>query len=282
MERPAQDSTRREGKPPVIRFAAKGRRKATFATIVIVASLSACSGGPRSALPGQWPGNAENLQPLTSSDFKLIVRWGSQGQPAVAACPQGYKVIGGGSSSSDGSFVGTGYPTSSHAGWVVKIGAGASAEAFATCVAVKLYHATFRWRTGMPISGIATAQCRPGFVAVTGYGLGSVKASWFDPGTNAFWVTGGGTAYVSCARNDAGVLIKHAWNQSQKPKTVFAGCGTGYAVIAGSMGDSQWPGPPIQQHPGVPGSPSAHGNHGWWTFSNAQNELTWAACVKAH
>jgi hypothetical protein len=272
-----------EGKPPLIRFAAKGRFKAAFATIVVVADLSACSGGPHStAVPGQGPlpGSAQ-LRTLSSSDFKRVAAWGSKGQPAVAGCPPGYKVIGGGSSSSDGSSVSTGYPTSSYSGWVVKTATGASAEAFATCVSQSVFRESFRWRTGAPISSIAEAQCRSDFNAITGYGLGAVKSSWFDPGTNAFWVTGGGTAYASCVRGDAGIFIKHAWNQSQKPKTVFAGCGTGNVVIAGSMGDSQWPGPPIQQHPGNPGAPSEHGDRGWWTFSNAQNELTWAACVKA-
>lgn len=189
-------------------------------------------------------------------------------------------MIGGGSSSSDGSFVGTGYPTGAYTGWVVKIGASASAEAFATCVTQTVYRSSFRWRAGTPVNGIASARCRAGFNAVTGYVLGAAKSSWFDPGSNAFWVTGGGTAYVSCARSATGIFTKHAWNQSQKPKTVFAGCGSGNVVVAGSMGDSQWPGPPIQQHPGDPGSPSVHGDRGWWTFSNAQNELTWAACVK--
>jgi hypothetical protein len=225
-------------------------------------------------------GGGESVRTLRSADFKRVIVWGSKGQPAVAACPQSYKVIGGGSSSSDGSSVGTGYPSSSHTGWVVKPGSGASAEAFATCVSPTVYRASFRWRSGTPTSGVATAQCRNGFSAVTGYGLGDVKSSWFDPGTNAYWVTGGGTAYASCVRSDAGVFIKHAWNQSQKPKTVFAGCGSGNAVIAGSMGNSQWPGPPVQQHPGDAGSPGAKGDRGWWTFSNAQNELTWAACVK--
>jgi hypothetical protein len=273
---------RRKGRPTIIRFAAKGRLKAAFAMIVVVATLSACS-APRSiAVPGQGPlsGSAEFVRTLTASDFTRVVAWGSKGQPAVAACHPGYKVVGGGSSSSDGSFVGTGYPTSSHTGWVVKTTSGASAEAFATCTSNALFRASFRWRKGTAISGVAMARCRSGFNVVTGYGLGTVKSSWFDPGANAFWVTGGGTAYASCARDGVGVFLRHAWNQSQKPKTVFAGCGTGNVVIAGSMGDNQWPGPPIQQHPGDATSPSTHGYQGWWTFSNAQNELTWAACVK--
>jgi hypothetical protein len=277
-----EDRIAQEWKAPLIRFAAKGSRKAWSATIVVVAGLTACS-VPRSiTVSGQGPfaGGPQLIRRLASSDFKHVVVWGSKGQPAVAACPQGYKVIGGGSSSSDGSVAGTGYATNAQAGWVVMATSGASAEAFATCVSNFVFRSSFRWRAGTAVRGIALARCRSGFDVVSGYGLGTVRSSWFDPGANAFFVTGGGTAHASCARSTSGIFIRHAWNQSQKPKTVFAGCGTGNVVVAGSMGDNQWPGPPIQQHPGDPGSPSAHGYRGWWTFSNAQNELTWAACVK--
>jgi hypothetical protein len=116
-------------------------------------------------------------------------------------------------------------------------------------------------------------------VLVTGFGTGTVKTSWYDGSSNTYWVSGGGTAFASCAVNGIGVVIRHAWNHSQKPKNVYAGCGKGYSVIGGAMGDNAWPGPPIQQHPGVESSPGIHGFDGWWTFSNALNELTWAACV---
>jgi hypothetical protein len=219
---------------------------------------------------------------VTASDFKQVAAWGGEGKPAVAQCAQGYKVIAGGTSSSDGSPVGTGLPDSNRTGWVVKpSNSKASAEAFATCIARKGPGTGFQWRSGYPTSGLAAAQCHVGYMLITGYGSGTVTASWFDPDTNTYWVSGGGTAYASCARSDLGIIIKHAWNQSQKPKSVFAGCGSGYSVIGGSMGDSAWPGPPIQEHPGDASAPSAHGFHGWWTFSNALNELTWAACVSA-
>lgn len=244
-----------------------------------LALLCACASGGNGAIPGALLGPAEHVQPLRSFDFKRVAAWGPKGKPAVAQCPQGEKVIAGGSSSSDGSEVGTGYASSSHNAWVVKPDSGASAEAFATCVARGRTGSRFLWRSGYPLSGLASAQCRKGDILITGYGTGTVTASWFNPDTETYWVSGGGTAFASCARRDTGIKIRHAWNKSQKPKTVFAGCGDGYAVIGGAMGNSAWPGPPIQQHPGVPSSPGIHGNRGWWTFSNALNELTWAACV---
>lgn len=248
---------------------------------VIAALLCACSGGPGagSGAGAFNPNSGFRSQTLQSKDFKRRVAWGAKGKPAVAQCPQGYKVIAGGSSSSDGSFVGTGYANYGNTAWIVKPHGSAAAEAFATCVDRRAGGGSFTWQIGYPASGLASAQCRVGTMLVTGYGTGTVSDSWFNPDTNSYWVTGGGVAYASCVRNSAGILIKHAWNKSQHPKAVFAGCGSGYAVIGGAMGDSAWPGPPIQQHPGVPASPGVQGYRGWWTFSNAKNELTWAACV---
>src|SRR5579862_5507198 len=248
---------------------------------IIAALLCACSGGPGAGVPGAVDSNSVvRPQTLKSKDFKQRVAWGAKGKAAVAQCPQGYKVIAGGSSSSDGSFVGTGYANQGHSAWIVKPRGSAAAEAFATCIGRNAGGANFTWRTGYPASGLSSAQCRVGSILITGYGTGTVTDSWFDPNTNKYWVAGGGLAYASCAHTGAGILIKHAWNQSQHPKAVFAGCGTGYTVIGGAMGDNAWPGPPIQQHPGVPSSPGVQGYRGWWTFSNAKNELTWAACVQ--
>ena len=246
------------------------------AALVLLAGCSGYSGvppltaGPFAAAP----------HPLvvSGSDFKRIAVWGSKGSTAVAQCPQGYKIVAGGSSSSDGSTVGTGYANFSLNSWVVKPDSSATAEAFATCVS-RAARAAFRWRSAGPVSGIAAAQCPPDFVLVTGFGQGTIKTSYFNASGNSYWVKGGGNAYASCARKSAGVVIRHAWNKSQKPKTVYAGCGDGYTVIGGAMGNNAWPGPPIQEHPGVSGGPGMHGYNGWWTFSNALNELTWAACV---
>jgi hypothetical protein len=252
-----------------------------YLAILILASLPACAGGNQAAgLP--VAANA-GVRPLTlrASDFTRVVAWGAKGKPAVAQCPQGDEVIAGGSSSSDGSSVGTGSPSSGRKAWVVQPDSSASAEAFATCVTHEVARANFQWRSASPTNGLADAQCRSDDQIVTGYGSGTVSDSWYDASTNSYWVSGGGEAVASCVRRTAGVIIKHAWNQSQKPKAVYAGCGSGYTVIGGSMGDSQWPGPPIQQHPGDGSKPSQHGYDGWWTFSNALNELTWAACVSS-
>ena len=259
---------------PIVRLSLKGRP----AAIVVLISLSACSGGNEPISSSMDLSAARSLA-VTSVDFKRIVAWGSAGAPAVAQCPAGYKIVAGGSSSSNGSFVGTGYASTTLDAWIVKPASNASAESFATCVAHDVAHTDFKWESGGPTSNVAAARCPSGYLLVTGYGVGSVKTSWFNSDTNSYWVTGGGTAYASCVRSDAGVVIKHAWNESQNPKDVYAGCGSGYTVIGGSMGDTQWPGPPVQQHPGVESSPGMHGYDGWWTFSNASNELTWAACV---
>ncbi len=252
------------------------------ALTIVVASLYACSGFTTAPLPS-GPA-ASHVRPLivTAADVKRVVAWGPKGQVAVAQCPQGDKVVAGGSSSSDGSFVGAGYANSGNTAWIVKPSrSGASAEAFASCVSRSVAGQSFRWRSAFPRNGLASAQCRIGYTLVTGYGTGTVKDSWFDSATSTFWVTGGGTAHASCARSEAGVFVRHAWNRSQKPKIVFAGCGKGYAVLGGSMGDSAWPGPPIQEHPGDASGPATHGYGGWWTFSSANNELTWAACVRS-
>ncbi len=254
------------------------RRAYSIGFALVCASGCSGLGQPPAAPLGSASG--VQSQAVTSADFKRIAVWGSKGVPAVAQCPQGYKVIAGGSSSSNGSFVGTGHAEPNLNSWVVKPDSGASAEAFATCVSLKRAGPSFRWVTGPSISGLAGAKCGPDRTLVTGYGVGAVTTSWFNQTTNTYWVSGGGTAYASCARNGAGVVIRHAWNKSQKPKTVYAGCGKGYTVIGGAMGDGAWPGPPIQQHPGASSGPGVHGYAGWWTFSNAQNELTWAACVQ--
>lgn len=247
------------------------------ALAVALLLLEACTTSPGNpAIPA---GQVLQNQTVSIADFKRIVAWGSQGKSAIAQCPQHYKIVAGGSSSSDGSSVGTGYADTNVNGWVVKPNSNAAAEAFATCVLRGHFGNGFHWRSSEPVSGIAGAQCRGDYMLVTGFGRGTVSASWFDPRTQTYWVVGGGTAYASCARKSMGIIIKHAWNQSQNPKTVFAGCGTGYTVIGGAMGNNAWPGPPIQQHPGVGSDPGKHGYAGWWTFSNALNELTWAACV---
>ncbi|HEV3092366.1 MAG TPA: hypothetical protein VGX91_13075 [Candidatus Cybelea sp.] len=245
--------------------------------------LAGCSGAGNATLPTSYNALSDlsvGPQVLTSADFKRIASWGSKGQEAVAQCPQHYKVIAGGSSSSNGTAVGTGFANSKFTAWIVKPQSTASAEAFATCVSPRTWKGFFRWRSAYPYTGLSSAQCRSGYTLITGYGYGTVTTSWFNESTNTYWVGGSAVAYASCAQLGSGIVIKHMWNKSQKPKTVFAGCGTGYTAIAGAMGDSAWPGPPVQQHPGDASSPGKFGYEGWWTFSNAQNELTWAACVK--
>ena len=84
---------------------------------------------------------------MSSSDFKRVAAWGSKGKIAVAQCPEGYRVVAGGSSSSDGSFVGTGYANSKFDSWYVHPDSNASAEAFASCLPKVIARKYFRWRS---------------------------------------------------------------------------------------------------------------------------------------
>jgi hypothetical protein len=253
--------------------------KGASAAAVALTVLSACSGlGMPSFSTGQNPFAITPLRILTSKDFTRPVKWGTPGAAARAECPSGSKVVAGGSASSNGSFIGTGYADGGKA-WVVQPSSGVKGEAFASCVSIAAVGSLFAVASAKPINGLAVAQCGSGFILITGYGRGGpITRSWFEP--TSYWVRGGATAYASCVRSDAGVMIKHAWNRSQHPKVVYAGCGGGNAVIAGSMGNSEWPGPPIQSRPGVGSGPGVPGYDGWWSFSNAANQLTWAACVK--
>ncbi|HEY2553936.1 MAG TPA: hypothetical protein VGI15_01695, partial [Candidatus Cybelea sp.] len=117
----------------------------THARIMAVAlvSLAACSGSKNLAMPTE--SSAVAPQSISKADFKQVAAWGSKGQKAVAQCPQGYRVVAGGSSSSDGSLVGTGVPDSTHTAWVVRPQSGASAEAFASCLRASLARKAFRW-----------------------------------------------------------------------------------------------------------------------------------------
>ncbi|MGC1381982.1 MAG: hypothetical protein WA814_13280 [Candidatus Baltobacteraceae bacterium] len=221
------------------------------------------------------------LAKLTFADFKTVAKWGTiAGAKVRAECGTGYEVVAGGSSSSDGSTIGTGSADDSGKAWVVQPESKAKGEAFATCVSISTMGSLFQLVSAKPTGpyGTASAKCGTGFMLITGYGRGPIKVSWFDPRSNTFSVRGGATSYASCVKSDDGVTIKNAWNKSQYPKSVYAGCGDGHKAIAGSMGDSGWPGPPVQSHPGN-ANPGAHGSNGWWTFSHKENELTWAACV---
>jgi hypothetical protein len=256
------------------------RRACAAATVALLCACSGSKGGTVATGSDALPSDSANRSiVITSHDLKRIVAWGPKGKTAVAQCPQGYKVVAGGSSSNDGSFVGTGYADSNRNAWIVKPDSNATAESFATCAMKGGVGTKFEWRFASPSNGLAGAQCHVGYTLVTGYSSGTVSDSWFNPDTSTFWVSGGGTAWASCVRNNAGVVIRHAWNKSQKPKAVYAGCGNGDTAIGGSMGNSAWPGPPIQEHPGVGASPGMQGYAGWWTFSNALNQLTWVACV---
>src|SRR5579863_4317133 len=137
------------------------------ALIIVMASLCACTGSATAPVPPY--GAAAHLRPLivTAADVDRVVAWGPKGQVAVAQCPQGDKIVAGGSSSSDGSFVGTGYANSGNTAWIVKPSrSSASAEAFASCVVRGTAGQAFRWRSAFPNHRLASAQCRVGYVIV--------------------------------------------------------------------------------------------------------------------
>jgi hypothetical protein len=254
------------------------RRCGALAMLLLLAACSAAA-GPAAVPVGRAA--AAGLRPLTSANFTWVNAWGPRGAAAIAQCPQGDRVVAGGSASSDGSFVGTGVPLSTGTAWSVKANSSKSyAQAFASCVSGSVFKTYFKWKRAPSVNNYAGAQCDAGSTMIFGYGPGATGSSWFNAGTNTFWVAGGGSSRAMCVLAAAGITIGHAWNKSPKPQHVYAGCGDAATAVAGSMGNSEWRGPPVQERPGIVQGHQPPGTMGWWTSSNADNELTWVACVR--
>jgi hypothetical protein len=253
------------------------------AALSVIAIGSGCESGASRSNP-TLPSAAQRAPiHVSAADFRWVSSWGAAGGTAIAQCPQSFKLIGGGSSSSDGSFVGAGHPVLGRTAWAVKAGSStAKALAQASCVSNTVAAAAFRWVSGAAVNDLAAAKCPANALLVTGYastGSTPIKGAWVNASTNTFFVEGGTTAHAMCALSGIGVWVHRAWNQSQKPMMVFAGCGSGNTVIGGTMGDNAWPGPPSQEHTGTASNPGTPSTNGWWVFSSADNAMSWATCV---
>lgn len=245
--------------------------------------LNAC-GGPSNgsnALPAAT--NAALAPHLTVKKFTWVSQTGAAGQTVGVKCPNGYRLIGGGSSSVDGSPVGIGWgqPTK-NTWWVQPSSNSVKAIAIASCVVKKGTKNLFTWVQNPSGGGVATVQCPNGYVLITGFAKitaqGQKITQTYVQNGNAFFVKGGASAGASCGKGAAGIATFPKWNTSLNPKQVYSPCGTGFSVIGGNTGSAQWPGPPIQQHRGT-SNPNVLGSAGWWVFADGQNVVSYAVCV---
>lgn len=245
--------------------------------------LNACGGPSNGSNAMPAANNAALLPHLSVKNFTWVSKTGTAGQKVAVQCPTGYRLIGGASSSVDGSAVGIGWAQPKRNKWWVQPSiSSAQAIAIASCVSTSVPKWDFVWRLQRSGAGIASVQCPSGYVLVTGYAKITAKAQQitqtYVKNGDSFVVTGGARAGASCGKGSAGIVTFPKWGASQNPKQVYSPCGTGYSAIGGNTGTSQWPGPPIQQHRGT-SKPGVVGSAGWWVFAGGENVVSYAVCV---
>ncbi|HEY1976367.1 MAG TPA: hypothetical protein VGG89_07480 [Candidatus Baltobacteraceae bacterium] len=245
--------------------------------------LNAC-GGPSNGSNAMPAANNAALSPhLTVKKFVWVSNTGAAGQTVGVKCPNGYRLIGGASSSVDGSAVGIGWgqPTK-NTWWVQPSSNSVKAIAIGSCVVKSGTKGLFKWLLRPSGGGVATVQCPSGFVLISGFAKitasGQQISQTYTQNGNAFFVKGGASAGASCGKGAAGIATFPRWNTSLNPKQVYSPCGTGFSVIGGNTGTSQWPGPPVQQHRGT-STPGVVGSDGWWVFAGGENVISYAVCV---
>ena len=246
-------------------------------------ALNACGAPSSGSAPMPAAYNAILRPELNFKKFKWVSSTGAAGQTATVKCPSGYRLAGGASSSVDGSPVGIGWAKPSTNTWYVQPGGkSVQAIAIASCVGKSVSKSAFKWLLHPSGGGVSSVQCPKGYVLVSGYAKITAKgqqiAQTYVQNGNAFFVKGGANAGASCGRGASGVATFTKWNTSQEPKQVYSPCATGFSVIGGNTGSSQWPGPPVQQHRGT-STPGVVGSAGWWVFSNGKNVVSYAVCV---
>jgi hypothetical protein len=251
-------------------------------TIVIATALTAC-GGPSGGSTAVPASDAALTPQLNVKKFTWVSNTGAEGQKVSVRCPSGYRIVGGASSSVDGSAVGIGWGKPKANAWVVKPSSStAQAIAIASCVSTTVPASTFVWKLHPSGGGVASVQCPSGYVLVTGFARITAKGQQitktYVQGNDAFFVEGGAAAGASCGRGAAGITTFPKWGASQNPKEVYSPCAGGFSVIGGNTGTSSWPGPPIQQHRGN-GTPGVVSSAGWWVFANGTNVVSMAVCV---
>lgn len=254
-----------------------------FLIFAAAVALNAC-GQPSNESSAMPAANSAALTPhVNAKKFTWASKTGAAGQTVGVKCPSGYRLVGGASSSVDGSPVGIGYARPLTNTWYVAPGSKSTqAIAIASCVATSVSRSTFVWMLHPSGGGVATVQCPNGYVLITGFAKitanGQQISKTYVQGNNAFFVTGGASAGASCGKGAAGIATFTKWNTSQEPKQVYSPCSTGFSVIGGNTGSSEWPGPPVQQHRGS-SAPGVVSSAGWWVFSNGKNVVSYAVCV---
>lgn len=219
---------------------------------------------------------------VNSSNFTWVVKWGKVNADAEADCPSGWMVIGGGTNDSNVTFIGIGHHNSAKTGWIAPATGSGESEAFASCVAPQTYTDYFEWVNNSGNGG-ATVTCDSGYDLVMGYGSttnghvgveypvygeGSGKNEWVVDGES----TGNVTAHASCVRDSEAVIFVNEWGTGSAVSACPENGSLPYIIIGGSMGNGDYPGPPLYEYPTSTGS---GGNNVWHTFNyNYPNSTT--------
>jgi hypothetical protein len=135
-------------------------------------------------------------------------------------------------------------------------------------VAPTTYTDYIEWKDNSGDGG-STVACDSGYDLMMGYGStdgGHVGVEYpvygSGSGKNEFVIDGSSsgtvTAHISCIRDSEDIVVKDAWGTGSS----VVGCpesGTEpYIVVAGSMGNGDYPGPPLYEYPTGTGSTGAN------------------------
>jgi hypothetical protein len=226
--------------------------------------------------------NGRAHRDVNSSNFTWVAVFGDTDANAEADCPSTWKVIGGGTNTSNVTFVGIGHYNSDKTGWIAPATSGGKSEAFASCVAPTTYSDYFEW-VATSGSGGATVTCDSGYDLVMGYGstaTGHVGVEYpvygSGAGKNEFVLDGSSsgtvTAHASCVRDSEAVIVHDVWGDGSSIAACPETGSLPYIIIGGSMGNGDYPGPPLEEYPTGTGSGN---NNEWHTFNfNWPNSTT--------
>lgn len=255
--------------------------------------LTACGGlGSSGSVPAQAQPVAKRVSsPVTSGDFTWVrTQAPGPGSAAIALCPTGWKIIGGGSAVASGdavaTHVGSGYASLQANSWVVAPAPSSSPTpvAVASCFDASAHRKQhlFIWVHSDKLNNLATVRCPASYpTLVAGFDIG-FKTDYPDIANNTWNASNGsGSAYASCAARALGVRPAPAgWGVSP----FASGCkglGSGYIVIGGSDGSATEPGPPDYEFPAVASpAPPAGSYNRWWVYFNGHTVGAHASCIR--